>query len=81
MLCYIIERHPRATDAGNKLPGGHFPHPLIYSFNLESQLIKNKFLFTMMVYTGQTLGQLCTALWVSQSRAVVRQSGFEPGCL
>uniref|UniRef100_A0A4W5K0I2 TSC complex subunit 2 n=1 Tax=Hucho hucho TaxID=62062 RepID=A0A4W5K0I2_9TELE len=40
--------------------------------------VKNKFLFTMTAYTGQsrtTLGQLCAALWDSQSRPVV----IEPG--
>ena len=46
--------------------------------------VKNKFLFTMMAYPGQTLtwtmlGQLCTALWDSQSRLVVIQPGIKPG--
>ena len=36
----------------------------------------------MMAYPGQTrttLGQLCAALWDSQSRADVTQPGSEPG--
>jgi hypothetical protein len=43
---------------------------------------KNKFLFTMTVYPGQTrttLGQLCAALWDSQSQPDVIQPGFESG--
>ena len=38
----------------------------------------------MMAYPGQTrtpLGQLCAALWDSQSRLNVTQPGFEPGTL
>ena len=41
-----------------------------------------KFLFTMTAYPGQTrttLGQLCAALWDSQSRPDVTQPGFKPG--
>ena len=44
----------------------------VFIVYLTSQVIKNKFLFTMMAYPGQTLtlttlGQLCAALWDSQS--------------
>ena len=46
-------------------------------------LVKNKLLFTMTAYcqtlTRTTLGQLCSALWDSQSRPVVIQPGIEPG--
>ena len=44
--------------------------------------VKNKFLFTMTAYPGQTqttLGQLCTALRDSRSRPDVIRPGFEPG--
>ena len=44
--------------------------------------MKNKFLFTMTAYpnlTLTTLGQLCVALWDSQSLPVVIQPGIEPG--
>jgi hypothetical protein len=40
-------------------------------FILLCRSVKNKFLFTMTAYPGQTLttpGQLCAALWDSQSR-------------
>jgi hypothetical protein len=53
-------------------------------YGKASQLrIKNECLFTMMSYPGQTLtrislGQLCAALWYSQSRPVVIQPGIEP---
>ena len=50
---------------------------------LTSQVsFKNKFLFTMTAYPSQTrttLGQLCAALWDSQSRSDVMQPGFKPG--
>ena len=54
-------------------------------FNLIIYLgksVKNKFLFTMTAYPGQTqmtLGQLCAALRDSQSWPDVIQPGFEPG--
>jgi hypothetical protein len=40
--------------------------------------VNNKFLFTMMAYPDQsrtTLGQLCAALWDSQSQPDVTQPG------
>ena len=53
-------------------------------FILLGKSVKNKFLFTMTAYTGQTrmtLGQLCAALWDSQSHPDLIQPGIEPGCL
>uniref|UniRef100_A0A4W5K0M5 CCM2 scaffold protein n=1 Tax=Hucho hucho TaxID=62062 RepID=A0A4W5K0M5_9TELE len=60
------------------LKTGTFNH---LSYLLELGL-KNKFLFTMTAYPGQTqttLGQLCAALWDSQSRPDLIQPGFESG--
>ena len=56
----------------------------IYIFFYLSKSVKNKFLFTMTDYPGQaltwtTLGQLCAALWDSQSQPVLIQPGIEPG--
>uniref|UniRef100_A0A4W5LGP4 Nuclear receptor coactivator n=1 Tax=Hucho hucho TaxID=62062 RepID=A0A4W5LGP4_9TELE len=48
----------------------------------QGKSVKKKVLFTMTAYPGQTwttLGQLCAALWDSQSRPDVIQPGFEPG--
>ena len=43
---------------------------------------KNKFLaYPGQTLTWTTLGQLCAALWDSQSRPVVIQPGIEPGSL
>jgi hypothetical protein len=45
-------------------------------------LTMKRFIFTMTAYPGKTqttLGQLCVALWDSQSRPDVMQTGFEPG--
>ena len=47
-------------------------------FYLTRHVSKNKFLFTMTAYPGQTwttLGQLCPALWDSRLRPVVIQPG------
>ena len=48
-------------------------------FYLTRQVSKNKFLFTMTSYPGQTrttLGQLCSALWDFQSRPDVIQPEY-----
>ena len=50
-------------------------------FYLYLTSVKNKFLFTMTAYPDQTLtrttlGQLCVALWDSQSQPDVMQPGF-----
>jgi hypothetical protein len=57
-------------------------HSHILFLPLFSKSVKNKFLFTMTAYPSQTrmtLGQLCTALWDSQSWPDVIHPGFEPG--
>ena len=53
------------------------------SFVKLGNSVKNKFLFTMMAYPGQTLSQttlsqFSAALWDSQSRPVVIQPGIQP---
>ena len=54
----------------------------MYFFNLLGKSVKNKFLFTMTAYPGQTrktLGQFYIALWDSQSWPDVIQPGFKLG--
>ena len=51
---------------------------LHFLFNQASQLITDCYSFTTS-QTRTTLGQLCAALWDSQSRQDMMQPGFERG--
>ena len=61
--------------------------PVIYIESCDTASdwrVNSSILWLHAHYTGQTrttMGQLCTALWDSQSRPVVIQPEFKPGCL